>query len=151
MRTVSTNLYTYDELSDKAQSTARDWRRNLEAQDPAALKEYQDSLTAAIKFIRLFRDQDTLDELYAATEALRADPDNSCSWTGWYTDDVTLDAILAAQRDGVDSHSQLCQRVEAVMAKALDDEMEYTMSTANVEDAITSNGYEFTVDGHIAP
>ena len=151
MRTVSTNLYTYDELSDKARSKARDWWRNLEANDPPWLEDYRDSERAALKFIRLYSRPDNLDELYAATEAMRADPDKSCPWTGNSPDEVAIDAILAAKNQGYETSNQVCAKVEKAMSAAWDDEVAYAMSEANVEDTILAHGYEFTVNGIFAP
>ena len=152
MRTVSTNLYTYDELRDKARQVARDWWRNLEENDPLGAKEHQDSLAAALKFIMSYQTtQDSVASMFDAAEALRTDPSKSCPWTGYRPDELAIDAILAARNDGCDWLGQVCLAVEKALTIAWDDEMEYTMSEANVEDRITNNGYEFTVDGVFAP
>jgi hypothetical protein len=51
MRTIEVNLYQFDELSDEAKGKARDWFRELEAQDFDAYGELWEPAEAAAKLL----------------------------------------------------------------------------------------------------
>lgn len=51
MTTKTVNLYTFDELSDKAKERARDWWRELEAQDFGGFDEINEPIETAAKIL----------------------------------------------------------------------------------------------------
>lgn len=151
--TITRNLFTFDELSDKAKEVARDWWRECEAQDPAWVNEHSDSLRAALEFVRSYRYSHTIEDLYATAKAWRSEntPDSRCCpWTGYCADETAIDAILEACADGVEDLDTLEGLVDDAMSKAWEDEQEYAMLAENVDENIRANGYEFTESGKIA-
>lgn len=154
MRTITTTVYLFDELpTEKAKEKARDWWRELEAQDPAWLDEHNDSVTAALKFIDGFSDDDyeTCEEAVAAVlkaaEDLKKNTDG-CPWTGYCGDATAIEEIIKACDDGR-SVRNVRSRFVLAMEREWNIEFEYSMEAEHVDDTIRANEYEFTEDGHI--
>lgn len=147
MRTVTTNIFTFDELSNKAKEAARDWWRECEGQDPSWFDEHAGSLRAALKFIRSYKYADTLVDLYKTVEGFRSDPSKTCPWTGYCADAVAIAAIITAQSDGEDDIDRVQTYVERAMTQAWEAEVEYQMRADNVDESIRANEYEFTEAG----
>lgn len=147
--TTTTNLYRFGELSDKAKEAARDWWREAEAQDPAWHEEHAGSIRAARKFIRSYEYADTLAGLYETVRAFRTAGER-CPWTGYYADEVAIDAILEAERGEVEDLGRLVRHVEDAMSESWDDEVEDRMEDENVDKSIRASGCEFTGNGCFA-
>lgn len=148
MRTITTTVYLFDELpTEQAKETARDWWRSCEDADPSWADEYADTRKAALAFVRSYNNADTLDGLFTAAKALRADPADSCPWTGFRADELAIDAILDAESWAGDQIADVIRAVEHALDEAWESEREYLHSPEQVDETIRANEYEFYKNG----
>jgi hypothetical protein len=151
MRTITTTLYLFDELpTEKAKEKARDWWRNLEAQDPAWRDEHNDSVEAALKFIDehcadYATDEEAVAAVLKAAEELKKNTDG-CPWTGYCGDATAIEEIIKAC-DGARSVRNVRGRFVLAMEREWDKEFSYSMEAEHVDDNMRANEYEFTEDG----
>ena len=127
MRTITTTVYKFDELSDTAKNKARDWWRNLDGEDPAWHSEHMLSRNAAIVH---------------RYDANAVQDSANCVWTG-YRDDK----ILADHWDGT-GETPSVRAICGWYADAWEKEIDSCMADGYVEEQILANDYEFTVDGY---
>ena len=154
-RIITTQVYTFDELSNEAKANAREWWRRCERQDPAWWSEHQDSAKAAENWCRnlpgdihgqALADWIRVNESAALT--------GCCPWTGYCDDEVALDVVRSFLADPTkldQTAGELLDEVADAMSEAWDAECEHMEDDDDmVDDNIRANNYEFTADGTIA-
>ena len=146
MRSISINLYNYDELpTEIAKDVAREWWRNLECQDPSFLSDHNKSVKAALNFLGNY-DQEDFDELYST--ALEMKSKGECPWTDTIEDLTAIDCIVKAC-EKVDRIDMVKYYFKVYMAEEFQKQLDESMKVENVEEALRINEYEFTADGKL--
>lgn len=170
MRTETRTLYTYDELSERAQERARDGARSSGWYGDAWAEEWRDTLKSASAVFGVSVDWEvggrgtycsvTFDvadvgELrgvrawkYAHAqwaEAIAAE----CPFTGYCGDESFLDPLRAfLKRPALDvTLADVFVDCGASWASAWESDMEFQQSDEYVGEDLEANGHEFTKDG----
>lgn len=132
-RTIALSVFTFEELSDEAKERAREWWRNLEAQDPAWGSDHQKSYYATVQALRN----------YSPSEVMRMSKE--IAFTGYIDDGIFADNYPKFDPELKKYPSNFV--VEQWFAEAWEKEMEFRMKDENVDESIVANGYEFYEDG----
>lgn len=160
MKTIETTVYEFDELSDKAKETARDWWRDGRLYDNwwehiyedaatigltitefdldryrAAKGKFNNSLAHVFDLITLHHGTDT--ETYKTAETYKA-----------LYDAIPVDEDGEKDSDHVEEvEEDFLQSLLEDYSIRLDKEYEYLMSDDYIDETIRINEYTFTIDG----
>lgn len=155
MQTVTLNLYTIDELNDKAKERAREWHRSGieypwwdEVQD--SLKTFCDGFGVKV-----------LDYSFGGRDAhISTDADNS-HFRGFKLKDFDREAMptgfcfdCALRHTFADQFKQHGDALRAFKSALnqlildIETDIDYQYSDEAIDESIKANGYEFTEDGH---
>lgn len=148
MRSISINLYKYDELpTEIAKDVAREWWSNLECQEPSFLNDHNKSVKAALKFLGSYSyGRSDFDKL--CSTALEMKYKGECLWTGYIDDLTAIDCIVKAC-EKVDDIDMIKYSFKCYMAEEYSKQLDESLKVENVEEVIRINDYEFTADGKI--
>lgn len=141
MRTIQTNLYTFDELSPSAKEKALEYGRNLLGEDPPCLDEHSNSYHAANKFFDSY-DNSPVADLKAGALSIRG----KCYLTGYWADEYAIDGILEGC-ELYDSVDEVMRFMRRHMNTEWDKEVASNLEDENVSEFLMINGYEFTESG----
>lgn len=172
--TIEKTVYTFDELSESAKETARDWYRDSMEQDDWTGRDAIESRNAFLRefnadfrrgnqcSIRVdggYANEDDISELsyvrlWKYLNANHADclaKIGDCQFAGVCWDETLLDGIAEFMRKPyrVDFESLLYSCCEDLRI-AVDNEVEYQNSDEVIDESIRCNEYEFTENGRIA-
>ena len=178
-QTVTTNIYTYDELSAAAKSNARDWYRAVDSGDTWS-EDYRQSLAGFVDLIP-YETRTDFEVAAFAYSYCKIDTDlpeavqgltgvhawkwfrnngffddkllsGSCPFTGYCADEDLLDPIRKF-RDKPDTGLSLIDVLDLCVSawvSAWVADLEHQASDEGVEETILCNDYEFTETGDIA-
>lgn len=144
MKTIKTNVYTFDELDDKAKEKARQWYIEVSAGDEWWEYTYEDAKTIGLEITSFDLDHNrhakgkfTKPAKEVAKAILREHGDMTETYktaVGFLgDDDISEDDFLASL---LEDYSIMLQR-----------ESEYVVSDEAVDENISANEYTFTKDG----
>lgn len=156
MKTITTTVYNFDELSDDAKQTARDWYRECSSHDDWWEAIYEDAANAGlrIKSFDLDRNRHATGEFspdaYACAKRIIRDHGKDCETF------KTATAFLAAfELIGEEDTEALNACEEDFLKSILEDysillqrEYEYLYSDESVDENISVNEHTFDVDGN---
>jgi hypothetical protein len=162
MKTITKNIYTFDELSDAAKETARDWYRECASHDEWWESTYDDAERAGLKITSfdLDRNRHATGEFIRSAvdcaERIVADHGKDCET--YKTASAHLKAGEAVEDSFSDDASEKIEELEADFLKSiledysisLQREYEYLYSDECVDETIKINGYEFDEEGNRA-
>jgi hypothetical protein len=154
MRTVTTNIYTYDELGYEAKKEARQWFEELEATDPGGFGDYAAARDAFFKRLNdAYMVEDNGDD-YFDMDMLRdlLRDSKNMELTGYCYDAYPCELLgRMIEEDTINQYNR-----EAVVRFMLDAiraewevEVESRMQPEVMEEIILANDYEFYEDGTV--
>jgi hypothetical protein len=169
MKTITTTVYEFNELSDKAKEKARDWYRDGAFLDEWWLFTYEDAERAGLKIesFGLDRSRHAEGKLITSArecaESIIKDHGEACetfktAQAFLKERDEIVDTANRDENGELDSVKELddaLDRCESEFLKSiledysiiLQKESEYIVSDEAVDENITANGYTFTKDG----
>ncbi len=153
MKTIETKVYTFDELSDKAKDTARDWAREHVYDYDWWDSIYMDAETIGLK-LKSF----DLDRSRHATGSLMIDArdcaDRIMKEHGNMTETYKTAALFLKDIKRTRDDCTLEEVCEEFLKELLEDyslmlqhESEYMVSDEHIDDMIQANEYTFTKEG----
>ncbi len=168
MREITTKVYQYNELNDKAKEKARDWYREASSSDEWWENIYEDAETIGLKIkgfdidrgsnvdavfisgaldcaVAIMREHGEMCETYKTASAYIAERDAAIAAIpadeNGDPDEYAIDAAL----DEIDA--EFLKSLEGDYLEMLRDEYEHQTSDETVAENIEANEYEFTEDG----
>lgn len=147
MRTVETKVYQFDELSDVAKETARNWYREGALDYDWWDTTYEDAETIGLKITSFDCDRYEIDGELADTvngvcKRIRENHGKTCD-----TYKLALKYDLRKHNDDEDTVSEFRHALLQEYLSMLQKEVEYLLSDESVDETIKANEYEFTKDG----
>jgi hypothetical protein len=157
IKTTTTEIYTFNELSIGAQQRAIQYMRERENFEDI-FQEVRDCIKAIEKEFSCFIDyQYGLEGIrklivHASTRKPIAEYyqhllTKACPFTDVYYDDTFLDAVRKASEYDTE-HEMIVAGMDNLLSSAIK-EMEYRMGDVYIKANIEADGYEFTADGGI--
>ena len=154
MRAVTTPVYTFDELSDQAKERARDWWRSLG--EVAWDDESRDSIVAFCSHFGVKLKEYDVDNCWFKHDATNAtfrgrklsDFNRDHMPTGYCLDCALWMTFYDEFKRTTDAHAAFNAAIYAALKEWREDR-EYQLSDEYIDEAITTNEYEFTEDGRI--
>jgi len=160
MRTVQLNIYTFNELSDKAKQNARDWwlegyvyEDNFSEED---MKQIGLGLNEDKKFAFLGSAPETM-ELIFQNHGPSCNSYQYAKAYGQFLEDVGVSCDLPdshpkrieweEKRESIDN--QFLVKLAQYYVKLIEDDYQYNISNEVVDGLLIANEYEFTEDGKI--
>lgn len=169
MREITTKIYTFDELSDKAKEKARDWYREHALDYDWWDHVYDDAERVGLKIEAFDLDREGYvdAEFMASAEEtahkIETEHGETCATfktaKGYLKKrDELIDAWPKDENGDFENECQLDVELDILDHEFLDSlqedyrvilekEMEWLMSDECIDDNMTANGYEFTADG----
>lgn len=157
MRVEEIKVMQYEELSDCAKQSAKEWFRSVDTE----YVWWDDCLASVKAFCDVFNIKIKNYEIGSCSHSWMdtdAQGENFRGWnkkailsmkeerTGYYLDGVLQDAFVSAFKDTGDAKLAFGYAIDKAV-KHIQDDMEYQSSDEAVEEMIICNDYEFTEDG----
>ena len=157
MRVEEIKVMQYEELSDSAKESAKDWYRSVDT----SYNWWDDALASIKAFADVFNVKIKNYEIGAYSPSWMdtdAEGENFRGWnkksilamkedrTGYYLDGIIQDAFVSAFKDTGDAKLAFGYAIDKAV-KHIQDDMEYQFSDEAVEEMLVINEYEFTEDG----
>ncbi|MEE9581105.1 MAG: hypothetical protein V3V74_07315 [Nitrosomonadaceae bacterium] len=167
--TITTNIYEFNELSDKAKEKARDWWKECTTIEDWSEQTYEDAAMVGIKIIGfdigrgddcMFDDSFDADEVYAAI--IKNHGEKCDTYKSVYAYNAAKEATLKqAPRDEAGDFidedilddklnvlvKELKHNLQKDYLKMLRSDHDYYFSDENVSENIITNEYEFLENG----
>jgi hypothetical protein len=163
MRTITTNVYTFNELSEDAKEKARDWYRKDSEGDCNMLEQHLGNMAGEImdtKGIGYIPDSIRVIYSLGYCQGDGAMFEGACTYKGntyrirhsgryahAYSRDITTNKE-ATDKDVAEFEElyvSICKELERIGYE----DIEYRNSAEYIDDMMDANGYEFTIDGKI--
>ena len=131
MRTITLNIYKYNELpTEEAKTKARGRWYGLEMSNPACMHDHFKSRDAACLAVA---------DGLKPSELIKQS--GSCAWTGYYADGILADYIKETKRVPTEDE------IYYIYTITWQDELQSKNSRGYIEECIEENEYEFFEDG----
>lgn len=154
-RTISFQVFKFEELSDTAKEKAREWWCDLERQDPAWYEEHFASMNAAIKELPSREYDDNEDAFNKEAISIFKDliaKAEGCKLTGYSADIFAAEAFKSfiddiAENEYYSFENASCH-ITLLYEKKWEEEISSRLEDNEyVDENITTNDYEFLEDG----
>jgi len=143
--TITTTVYTIDELEGKAKENARNWGRDIYIHDPFWKGEHFQSKTEIIKWVRNAYDQYSQTWDYDKIRNIIKKAEEN-SFTGYCADSDALEIL----NDILTGEDKLCDVIHDINSKYQNGwelEMESALEDENIDEFLRGNDYTFTKNG----